>query len=68
VNLFTRAVSFVAPLAILALAVPAAARAAATPAPDPAMLALAKSTLAQLQAGKLDRSILAPATNRALPA
>jgi len=38
----------------------------ATPAPDASMLAQAKSTLAQLQSGKLDRSKLAPATSRAL--
>jgi hypothetical protein len=40
--------------------------AAATPAPDSAMLAKAKATLVQLQSGKLDRSRLAPSTSGAL--
>ncbi len=40
--------------------------AAATPAPDSALLSKAKATLAQLQAGKLDRSTLAPSTSGAL--
>ncbi|HEX3457841.1 MAG TPA: hypothetical protein VHR97_07775 [Candidatus Baltobacteraceae bacterium] len=40
--------------------------AAATPAPDSAMLAKAKATLVQLQSGKLDRSALAPSTSGAL--
>jgi len=50
---------------LAACAVPVLA-AAATPAPDSALLSKAKATLAQLQAGKLDRSTLAPATNGAL--
>lgn len=62
-NLFARALIAATLFIATTLAVAAAA---ATPAPDTAMLSLAKSTLAQLQAGKLDRSTLAPATSRAL--
>ena len=57
---FTRTI-----LALALAAAPLAAR-SATPPPNPAMLAQAKATLAQLQAGKLDRSTLAPATSGAL--
>ncbi len=53
-------------LALAACTVSPALAAAATPAPDSAMLAKAKATLVQLQSGKLDRSTLAPSTNGAL--
>jgi hypothetical protein len=53
-------------LTFAACAAPPALAAAATPAPDAGTLSQAKATLAQLQAGKLDRSTLAPATSNAL--
>src|SRR5579863_186643 len=40
--------------------------ATAVPTADPAMLARAKNWFAQLQAGKIDRSQIAPTTNAAL--
>jgi hypothetical protein len=39
---------------------------AATPSPDPAMLAQAKNVFAQLQSGKLDRALLTTEMNAAL--
>ncbi len=45
---------------------PMPAQTAATPSPDPAMLARAKAAFAQLQSGKIDRTQLSPEMNAAL--
>jgi hypothetical protein len=42
------------------------AQTAATPSPDPAMLARAKAAFAQLQSGKIDRTLLSSEMNAAL--
>jgi hypothetical protein len=45
---------------------PAPGQTAATPSPDPAMLDLAKSEFAQLQSGKIDRTLLTTEMSAAL--